>query len=119
MTARIAPSWMDMSTLVATSPLKPSQWPTRMRWPVEETGRNSVRPSTSPSSIASSGPHPSICDPVAAWWYCGPSEERHPGFGAAHDHRLALASQGFGGFHASPQALTKWALSSTQLAGLY
>src|SRR5206468_180431 len=50
--ARMAPSWMKISKVSAVSPLNPSRWPATMRWPVDETGRNSVRPSTIPSRIA-------------------------------------------------------------------
>ena len=31
---------------------QPKTWGTRMRWPDDDTGRNSVRPCTSPSTIA-------------------------------------------------------------------
>src|SRR2546425_1697373 len=51
-TARMAPSWMMISKAAARGPTKPSAWPARIRWPVDETGRNSVAPSTSPRMIA-------------------------------------------------------------------
>ena len=43
---------MTTSNSFATGPLKPSQSPITIRWPVEEIGRNSVTPSTSPSNRA-------------------------------------------------------------------
>src|SRR5258708_11248677 len=46
----MAPSWITISK---TLPGGPSKWRTssaRMMWPVEETGRNSVIPSTRPIS---------------------------------------------------------------------
>src|SRR5262245_49013029 len=51
-TARMAPSWMKISKVSAVSPRNPRRCPATMRWPVDETGRNSVRPSTIPSRIA-------------------------------------------------------------------
>src|SRR2546428_6821321 len=48
----MAPSWMMISKAAARGPTKPSAWPARIRWPVDETGRNSVAPSTSPRMIA-------------------------------------------------------------------
>src|SRR3989344_9213004 len=39
---------MKISNVLARSPVKPMASPTTMRWPVEDTGRNSVRPSTTP-----------------------------------------------------------------------
>src|SRR5438445_4744654 len=51
-TARMAPSWMMISKAAARGPTNPSAWPARIRWPVDETGRNSVAPSTSPRMIA-------------------------------------------------------------------
>src|SRR5436309_461773 len=56
---------MEISTVPATAPVKPSAWPTRIRCPVEETGRNSVSPSTTPSKTASSRPH-SFMDVLAS-----------------------------------------------------
>src|SRR5215510_8738261 len=50
--ASIAPVWIAMSNVFAFSSLKPRRSPARMRWPVLETGRNSVRPSTTPSTRA-------------------------------------------------------------------
>src|SRR6476469_1760775 len=43
---------MKMSKVFAVSPVSPSQWPARMRWPVDDTGMNSVTPSTRPRSAA-------------------------------------------------------------------
>ncbi len=51
-TARMAPSWMITSKLSAFGPVNPRRWPARIRWPVEETGRNSVSPSTMPRMAA-------------------------------------------------------------------
>src|SRR3546814_14761413 len=51
MTARIAPSWMTISNVPAAAESKPSSSPARTRWPVEETGMNSVSPSTMPSKM--------------------------------------------------------------------
>ena len=48
-TAKIAPSWMNISKTFALSPVKESRLPASMRWPVDETGKNSVTPSTIPS----------------------------------------------------------------------
>src|SRR6266581_105039 len=48
----MAPSWMMISKAAARGPTNPSAWPTRIRWPVDETGRNSVTPSTSPRMMA-------------------------------------------------------------------
>jgi hypothetical protein len=43
---------MAISKVTAEAPVKPKACPTRMRWPVEETGKNSVNPSTMPSMMA-------------------------------------------------------------------
>ena len=51
-TAKIAPVWIAMSNTLAFSPSKPSSEPARIRWPVLETGRNSVSPSTTPITAA-------------------------------------------------------------------
>src|SRR5215207_9597996 len=51
-TARIAPVWIAMSKTLAFSSSKPSSAPARIRWPVDEIGRNSVRPSTMPMTAA-------------------------------------------------------------------
>ena len=51
-TARMAPVWMAMSKTLALSSSNPSSAPARMRWPVLEIGRNSVRPSTMPITAA-------------------------------------------------------------------
>src|SRR5258706_5641650 len=53
-TARIAPSWITMSKTLPFSSFSPRRSETRMRCPVEEIGRNSVRPSTTPRRTASS-----------------------------------------------------------------
>src|SRR5215216_2991840 len=48
-TERIAPSWMMISKLFTNSlPGSPSAWLARIRWAVDETGRNSVIPSMTP-----------------------------------------------------------------------
>ncbi len=51
-TARIAPAWIAISNTLTFSPVKSSRLPARIRWPVEEIGRNSVKPSTRPMMIA-------------------------------------------------------------------
>src|SRR6185503_19373738 len=48
----IAPAWMTISNSFARSPVKFSSDPATIRWPVEDTGRNSVRPSTRPRMTA-------------------------------------------------------------------
>ena len=55
-TARMAPVWMAMSKTLAFSPVKSSSEAARIRWPVDEIGRNSVSPSTTPmiAALASS-----------------------------------------------------------------
>ncbi|MNL79927.1 hypothetical protein D3C87_2066420 [compost metagenome] len=50
--ARIAPNWMITSKLSALAPVKFMAWPAMIIWPVEETGRNSVKPSIIPIMIA-------------------------------------------------------------------
>jgi len=50
--ARIAPSWMMTLKAAHFSASKPRSSVARIRWPVEETGRNSVTPSTMPRMIA-------------------------------------------------------------------
>src|SRR4051812_2541520 len=50
--ARIAPSWMMTLNAAHLSASKPSSSVARIRWPVEETGMNSVTPSTMPRMIA-------------------------------------------------------------------
>ena len=52
MTARMAPVWMAMAKTLAFSSSQPSSELVRMRWPVLEMGRNSVRPSTMPRMTA-------------------------------------------------------------------
>ncbi len=47
-TARMAPSCITTSNSLPFSSLKSSSWPTMIRWPVLEIGRNSVSPSTMP-----------------------------------------------------------------------
>jgi hypothetical protein len=51
-TAKMAPVWIAMSKTLALSSSKPSSEPARIRWPVDEIGRNSVRPSTIPMMAA-------------------------------------------------------------------
>ena len=51
-TATMAPAWMTISNSFARSPVKFSSDPATIRWPVEDTGRNSVRPSTRPRMAA-------------------------------------------------------------------
>jgi len=51
-TAKIAPSWMKISNGAAFGPLNPSQCPTSTICPVDETGMNSVSPSTIPRMTA-------------------------------------------------------------------
>jgi hypothetical protein len=48
----MAPSWMKTVKAAARSPVKPRKCPARIRWPVEETGTNSVSPSTIPRTSA-------------------------------------------------------------------
>ncbi len=52
MTAKMAPVWMAMSKTLALASSKPSSEPARIRWPVDEIGRNSVSPSTTPMTAA-------------------------------------------------------------------
>ena len=52
MTARIAPDWMTISNSLPRSSWKSSRLAARIRCPVLETGRNSVRPSTTPRMAA-------------------------------------------------------------------
>jgi hypothetical protein len=47
-TARMAPDWMTISNSLPRSSLKLSRSPARIRCPVLEIGRNSVKPSTTP-----------------------------------------------------------------------
>jgi len=44
----MAPSWINISKVFAFSPVNERRFPASMRWPVDETGRNSVTPSTMP-----------------------------------------------------------------------
>jgi hypothetical protein len=48
--ARMEPSWISTSK-VLPGELKPRKYPASRRWPVEDTGMNSVSPSSSPSRI--------------------------------------------------------------------
>src|SRR3979409_2699341 len=57
MTDRMAPSWIEISALAARAPSNPRTWPTRIKGPVDETGKNSVSPSTIPKIVARPGPH--------------------------------------------------------------
>src|SRR5678815_3921290 len=49
----MAPVWMTILKTFQRSLFAPSRSPARIRWPVEEIGRNSVRPSTMPRTNAS------------------------------------------------------------------
>ena len=51
-TARMAPVWMAMSNTLALASEKPSRLPARIKCPVDEMGRNSVKPSTMPMIAA-------------------------------------------------------------------
>src|ERR687889_445393 len=51
--ARIAPGWMAMLNTAHSSARKPSSSVARIKWPVEETGRYSVMPSTMPRMMTS------------------------------------------------------------------
>jgi hypothetical protein len=57
--ARIAPSWISTSK-VLLGDSKPMKWPTRSWCPVDETGMNSVAPSTTASTTAFAMPIASI-----------------------------------------------------------
>src|SRR3954452_13891866 len=48
----MAPSWITTSKTVLPGPVNPISSAARIRWPVEETGRNSVTPSTMPRMTA-------------------------------------------------------------------
>ena len=54
-TAAIAPIWMTAvyAVIAGSSTGSPSHFSTMVRWPVLETGRNSVSPSTMPKMTAS------------------------------------------------------------------
>ena len=71
-TARMAPSWITMSKTLPFSSFRSSRSETMMRWPVEETGRNSVRPSTTPRTSAFTSGAISIGASLAS------ARERHP-----------------------------------------
>lgn len=51
-TAKMAPVWIAISNTLALPPTKPISEPARIRWPVEEIGKNSVSPSTMPMMAA-------------------------------------------------------------------
>jgi hypothetical protein len=51
-TASIAPAWMTILNTTDLAPVKSIRLPIRIRWPVDEIGRNSVKPSTRPMMIA-------------------------------------------------------------------
>ncbi len=51
-TAKMAPNWIRTVKVSHTGPLTPRSFSARSRCAVEETGRNSVRPSTTPRMIA-------------------------------------------------------------------
>ncbi len=73
-TARMAPDWMTISNSLPRSSLKSSRSPARIRWPVDEMGRNSVSPSTMPRMRALSRSIGSMeCGQVgeAAFYYPG------------------------------------------------
>ena len=48
----MAPVWMAISKTLAVSPVKFSIEPARIKWPVDEMGKNSVKPSTMPMRAA-------------------------------------------------------------------
>ncbi len=52
MTAKMAPVWMAISNTLALASSKPSSDPAKIKWPVDEMGRNSVSPSTTPMMAA-------------------------------------------------------------------
>ncbi len=53
MTAMMAPGWIATSNAFMTSESgRPSSDWVRIRWPVDDTGRNSVSPSTMPMMAA-------------------------------------------------------------------
>src|SRR5512143_1480504 len=58
----MAPSWMKMMKAFSLRPVKPNQSWARIKWPVEETGINSVTPSTIPSRAAFNNGKRSIWD---------------------------------------------------------
>src|SRR5689334_2537793 len=80
-TATMAPAWMTISNSFARSPVKFSSDPATIRWPVEDTGRNSVRPSTRPRIAATSRSNAVIA------CACGKKDGRlaPPGFEHAKD----------------------------------
>src|SRR5688500_8713807 len=51
--ARIAPGWMAMLNKAHSSALNPRNSVARIKWPVDETGRYSVTPSTMPRMMTS------------------------------------------------------------------
>lgn len=62
----MAPSWMATRKVLrkgSSSTGRPRRWKSRVRWPVEETGRNSVSPSTTPSRRASQA----LTRPMLPW----------------------------------------------------
>ena len=52
--ARIAPGWMAMLNRAHLSASNPSSLVARIKWPVEETGKYSVTPSTMPRMMTRS-----------------------------------------------------------------
>src|SRR5215211_4656949 len=48
--ARIEPSWIRIAKVLFASPVRPKKCSSSSRWPVEDTGKNSVSPSTKPST---------------------------------------------------------------------
>ncbi len=72
-TATMAPAWMMMlkestASFCAAEAFRPSHWETRMRCPVEDTGRYSVNPSTMPRMRAC---HQVMASPVYFGCYLG------------------------------------------------
>ena len=51
-TAKMAPVWMAMSNTLAFASSNPNNEPAKIRCPVEEIGKNSVSPSTTPMMAA-------------------------------------------------------------------
>ena len=51
-TAKIAPSWIAILKATELLSVKPTSSPAKIRWPVDDTGKNSVSPSIKPRSNA-------------------------------------------------------------------
>src|SRR5215470_14983299 len=94
----MAPSWITISNTLPGGPSKFSTSSARMMWPVEDTGRNSVRPSTTPISTVfhkSVGSIPSVLEALGARQAIG-KLERLPvgqpiGLGLLQQHSAAAA----------------------------